>query len=203
MVSGGACVTFILLVVLLGPLLWLARCLLMLNGTFYTKRKAESCLVWWLLQSGWVFVAVQQRVHWLELAWLLLSWSPSSPLFHGCTFISTKRCERLGQHTVKQWCNWVEGSTQYVFWPQLPLILVLNERCCFQQCSLRRGWRKNGGTLSNLSGEFFCGNSCSAGFFTQFQIATDLMCVLMVYSKYPGIPGSLSTTSYFAKFTIM
>lgn len=32
--------TFILLVVLLGPLPWLARCLLMLSGTFCTKRKA-------------------------------------------------------------------------------------------------------------------------------------------------------------------
>lgn len=63
----------------------------------------ESCLVWWLLQYGWVFVAVQQRVPWEEFAWLLQSLLPSSPLFHGCTFTWTKRCESLGQHTAKRW----------------------------------------------------------------------------------------------------
>ncbi|XP_023794236.1 transmembrane protein 220 [Cyanistes caeruleus] len=40
MVFGGASVTFILLAVLLGPLPWLALCLLMLKETFFTKRKA-------------------------------------------------------------------------------------------------------------------------------------------------------------------
>lgn len=40
MVFGGACVTFILLAAFLGPLPWLALCLLMLKETFFMKRKA-------------------------------------------------------------------------------------------------------------------------------------------------------------------
>lgn len=40
MVFGEASVTFILLAVLLGPLPWLALCLLILKETFFMKRKA-------------------------------------------------------------------------------------------------------------------------------------------------------------------
>lgn len=60
---------------------------------------------------------------------------------------------------------------------------------CFQQCQLRFG--KMLRMLSNVSGEFFYGN-CSPCCFLHFPITIDVMSVLMVYSRYHCIPGSLS-----------
>ncbi|XP_030817800.1 transmembrane protein 220 isoform X1 [Camarhynchus parvulus] len=64
MVFGGASVTFILLAVLLGPLPWLALCLLTVKEIFFMKRKAGK---------QWVLFAPAQ----IQLTW------PSPP---GVTF---------------------------------------------------------------------------------------------------------------------